>query len=378
MTLLVASGFFIRSLVNVSRLDLGLDLDQVVTFRVSPELNGYAPERSLALFERMEDELAAIPGVTAVAASRVPLLADSNWGTDVAVEGFQAGPDTDSNARMNIVSPGYFTTLGIPLLGGRDFTRADAAATAGVAIVNEQFLKKFNLGRDAVGRRIGRGPGGYRSDLNIQIVGIVKDAKYSEVKDPVPPLFFLPYRQEDRVGSLSFFLRSALPPDQLFSSIRTTVRRLDPNLPVEDLITMPQQVRDNVFVDRIVTVLSSAFALLATLLAAIGLYGVLAYAVAQRHTEIGLRMALGAGPADIRRMVLRQVARMTAIGSVAGLAAAAGLGRAAQSLLYEVTGSDPLVMAVAAAVLTAVAFGAGLIPARRAASVDPMRAMRYE
>ncbi len=377
MTLLVASGLFIRSLVNLSRVDLGLQVADVVTFGVSPGLNGYARERSLALFERIEDELAATPGVVGVSASMVPALDGSSWGQDVSVEGFEAGPDTDANSRMNEVGPDYLRVMGIPLLAGREFTRADAAGAPRVALVNEQFAKKFNLGRDAVGKRFGTGRGSGTS-LNIEIVGLVKDAKYSEVKDPVPPLFFLPYRQDERLGSLYFYVESSLPADQTFGAIRTIMARVDPNLPVEDLRTMDEQVREQLFADRIVTVLSSAFAGLATLLAAIGLYGVLAYTVAQRTKEIGLRMALGAGPADIRRMVLRQVARMMAIGGAIGLVAAYGLGRAAQSLLFEIAGHDPTVFAGAALVLSVIACGAGFLPAQRAARVDPIGAIRYE
>ena len=378
MALLVVAGLFIKSLVNVSRADLGLNVDQVVTFAVSPELNGYTTERSLAFFERLEDELSAIPGVTGVSASLVPLLSGSNWGNDVAVEGFQAGPDTDSNSRFNRIGPSYFRTLGVPLLAGREFTRADAAGTPKVVIVNEQFAKKFNLGRNAVGKRVGYGRGS-GSALDVEIVGLVRDAKYSEVKDAVPPLFFVPYRQGDiNVGYLTFYVRSALPPEQLLAAIPKVVARLDPNLPVEELRTMPEQVRENVFLDRMVTVLSSAFAGLATLLAAIGLYGVLSYTLTQRTREIGLRMALGASPDTVRRLVLGQVVRMMIVGGIVGLAAAVGIGRAAQALLYEMKGYDAVVLVGATLMLVAVSMGAGIIPARRASALDPVKAIRYE
>ncbi len=377
MALLVSAGLFTRSLFNVSRTNLGLDLDHVITFGISPELNGYTPGTSRALFERLENELAALPGATGVSSSLVPLLAGDNWGSDVAVEGFKAGPDTDTNARFNEVGPGYFRTLGIPLIAGREFTRADAADAPKVAIVNEAFAKKFNLGRDAVGKRIGSGTGS-SSALDTEIVGLVQDAKYSEVKDQVPPLFFRPYRQDDKLGSLNFFVRTSLPPDDFLANVPKVLARLDPDLPVEELRTMPQQVRDNVFLDRFISMLSTAFACLATLLAAIGLYGVLAYTVAQRTREIGLRMALGAGPARVRTMVLAQVGRMTLVGGAVGLVAAVWLGRLAQSLLYQLTGWDPAVLTGAAVTLALVAFSAGFIPARRASLVEPMQALRYE
>jgi predicted permease len=375
MTLLVAAGLFTRSLMQISRVDLGLKIDNLITFGISPELNGYTPERSRILFERLEDDLRAMPGVVSATASLVPALSGSNWGSDVQVEGFESGPDIDNNARFNEVGAGYFRTMGIPLISGREFMRADTMKAPKVAIVNEQFAKKFNLGRDAVGKLIGSGPD---DKLDTEIVGLVQDAKYSEVKDEVPPLFFRPYAQDDRIGSASFYVRTSLDPEEFLASVPKAVARLDPNLPVENLRTMPQQVRDNVFLDRFISVLSAAFACLATLLAAVGLYGVLAYTVAQRTREIGLRMALGAEPARVRGMVLRQVAIMTVVGGALGLGAAFWLGRLSQSLLYQLDGHDPVVMAVSAVLLAFVALGAGFIPANRASRVEPMRALRYE
>jgi predicted permease len=376
MALLVSAGLFIRSLVNVSRVDLGVRIDNVVTFAISPELSGYSPPRAQALFERVEAELAALPGVTGVASSMVPLLAGSNWGTDVQVEGFKSDPDTDNNARFNAVGPGYFRTLGVPLLAGREFGVADAGPrTPRVAIINEAFAKKFGLGRDAVGKRISDDRD---EPLNIQIVGVVQNAKYSEVKQDIPPLFFMPHRQDSTVGAMNFYARTALAPEELVRTIPAVVRRLDPNLPVEDLKTMPQQVRENVFLDRMISTLSAAFAALATLLAAVGLYGVLAYTVAQRTREIGVRMALGADAGRVRGLVLRQVAWMTVVGGALGVAAALAVGRAARSLLFGLEAHDPLVVASAAALLTAVALAAGYLPARRASRVEPMQALRYE
>ncbi len=198
MALLVAAGLFTRSLYNISRVDLGLKIDNLVTFGISPELNGYTPERSLVLFERLEDELAAVPGVTRVTSSLVPALGGSNWGSSVRVEGFKSGPDIDNDARFNEVSAGYFGTMGIPLIAGREFRRSDNLKAAKVAIVNEEFAKKFNLGRDAVGKLMGSG----REDkLDTEIVGLVQNAKYSEVKGKIPPLFFRPVRAGRRRGA---------------------------------------------------------------------------------------------------------------------------------------------------------------------------------
>jgi putative ABC transport system permease protein len=377
MALLVAAGLFVKSLVNVSRIELGIKADNLVTFGISPDLSGYDQARAMAFFDRTEQALAAIPGVTGVAAASVPLLAGNNWGSSVSVEGFKRDPDTDAGSRYNQVSAGYFRTLGIPLMAGREFTTADSVTAPKVAIVNEAFTKKFNLGRNAVGKRIGTEED--KAILDTEIVGVVHDAKYSDVKQKVPPLFFRPYRQaENGVGAMNFDVRSAGDPALILRSLPVVMSRLDPNLPIEDLKTMPQQIRQNVFMDRMISTLAAAFALLATLLASIGLYGVLAYTVSQRTREIGLRMALGADGPRVRRMILKQVAWMTLVGGVLGLAGAYFLGRGAEALLFELKGYDPVVMASAVALLSLIAFGAGYIPAYRASRVHPMVALRYE
>jgi predicted permease len=377
MTLLVSAGLFTRSLMNVSRVDLGLKTDKLVVFGVAPVLNGYKTAESRALFQRIEDELAAIPGVTSVSASLVTLISGNSWGNDVRVQGFESGPDIDSNSRMNEAGPGYLRTLGIPLLAGREFTRADATGAPKVAIVNEAFARKFKLGRDVVGKRMKRG-GSPGSELDIEIVGLAQDAKYNTVKREAPPLYVIPYRQGEELGFMNFYVRTSVDEQQLVSTIPSIIRRLDPNLPIHEMKTMNMQVRENVFMDRLISTLSAAFAMLATLLAAVGLYGVLAYTVAQRTKEFGLRMALGADAARVRSMVLGQVGRMTLFGGLVGLTAAVGIGRLAGSLLFELEGHDPAVLTLSAAILTLVALGAGFIPAYRASRLDPMRALRYE
>jgi predicted permease len=376
MTLLACAGLFTKSLLNVSHVDLGIKAENVITFGISPGLNSYKTERSQQLFERLEDELAAMPGVTGVTAALVPLIAGNNWGNDVKVEGYPTGPDVDNNSRFNEVGAGYFRTMGVPLIAGREFTRADVLGSPKVAVVNEAFAKKFNLGRDAVGKRMGSG--GDKEPMDIEIIGLAQDAKYSDVKREIPPIFFRPYRQDDDLGTMTFYVRTRVDASSFLTNIPKAVARLDSNLPVENLRTLEEQVQNNVFMDRLMTTLSAAFATLATLLAAIGLYGVLAYTVTQRTREIGLRMALGAAPGAVRAMVLRQVAMMTVIGGVIGLGFAVWAGRGAQSLLYQMQGWDPLVLGASAVALTIVALGAGLIPAHRASRLDPMKALRYE
>jgi predicted permease len=374
MALLISAGLFIKSLRNISRVDLGVSVDNMVTFAISPARSGYDSTRAVALYARLEEVLAALPGVSAITTSGIPLLAGNNWGEGVSVEGFKKDLDTDAGSRFNVVGPNYFHVLGIPILSGRDFTIGDEDGAMKVAIVNEAFAKKFGLGRNAVGKKMSMG----NDSLNITIVGLVKDAKYSQVKDQIPPVFVEPYRQAGRVGNLNFYLRAAGSPTQVLRAIPAAMKRVDPNLPVEGLKLVPQQVEDNVFLDRMITTLSAAFAALATLLAAVGLYGVLAYSVAQRTREIGVRMALGANSGRVRTMVLMQVGQMALIGSVIGIAGALGIGKAAQSLLYQLEGHDPVVIAFSVVALALVSLGAGFIPAMRASRIDPIQALRYE
>jgi predicted permease len=382
--LLICAGLFIKSLDNVSKTDLGLKLDNVVTFAISPARSGYDSTRSKELYARIEEELKGVPGVTGVSTSTVPLLASSNWGNSVSVQGFKKGPDTDDGSRYNEIGPDYFQTLGVPVLAGREFTIGDAMGAHKVAIVNVAFARKFGLlprggaGADAAGV-VGKLMSYNGTDtLDTEIVGLVRNAKYSQVKDSVPPVFFTPYRQDARVGSINFFVRSSLAPERALPPIPKLIKKLDPLLPVEDLKTMPQQVQDNIFLTRMIGILSASFAALATLLAAIGLYGVLAYSVAQRTNEIGIRVALGADAWRVRMLVLRQVGLMTLVGGLIGVAGAIGLGKMAASMLFEIKGYDPVVLIASALLLSMVSLAAGYLPAMRASRIDPIQALRYE
>jgi predicted permease len=374
MALLASAGLFIKSLINVSRVELGVPVDDMLTFSIAPGRANYDSTRSFQLFRQVRTELAAIPGVTGVTESLVPLLAGSNWGNDVRVQGFPHGPDTDNGSRFNQVGAGYFGTLGIRLAAGRDFTQSDIVGAQKVVIINETFAKKFRIEKNAVGKFMSQGG----DSLDIEIVGLVPDLKYSSVKDSVPPVFYIPWAQDASRTNLNFYVRSSLPPDQLLGQVRSVMKRLAPTVPIENLKTMKQQVKENVFLDRLLSILSSAFALLATLLASIGLYGVLAYSVAQRTREFGVRMALGADARRIQQMVLRHVGILTAIGGLAGVAAAFAIGRAAQSLLFGMKGSDPVVFVLSAVLLTLIALLAGYIPALRASRTDPMAALRFD
>jgi predicted permease len=373
-TLLVSAGLFLKSLVNVSRVDLGIRIDSVATFSVSPLRVGYDTLRAKVLYSRIEDELRTIPGVTGVTSSMVPLLSGDSWGNDVRVQGFTCLPDTDCNSRYQAAGAGYFTMIGTPILSGRDFRPSDLQGAAQVAVVNVAFAEKFELGRDAVGKFMGRSG---NDSLSIQIVGLVPNVAYNNAKQAPQAVFYLPWMQVGVVGQMYFYVRTRLPVEQLIAAVPPMMKRIDATLPVQELKTMPQQLKENVFLDRMISVLSAAFAALATLLAAVGLYGVLAYSVSQRTREIGVRMALGADASRVQRMVLRQVGVLVVIGTVIGALGAFFVGRAAQSLLFGLQGHDAQVFVSAVVLLAAVAFAAGWLPARRASRTQPMMALRY-
>lgn len=373
LTLLVLAGLFAESLRNANRLELGIQPDQLLTFRVSPKLSGYARERARLLAGRLEEELAAQPAVTAVAISTIPLIDGFGWSNNVTVEGI--GELRDSAATAD-VGPGYFRTLGIPLLAGRPFADADDERAPRVAIVNESFAELSGLGRGIVGRRIGLGSGNV--PLDITIVGLVGDARYSNLKESAPPQFYLPFLQEQRFEGLNFYVRSTGATDAAASTIRRVVAGLDPAIPVERLRTFGEQLRVALESDRAMAALAAAFAAVATLLAALGLFSVLSYTVAQRRREIGVRIALGATAARITRLIFGEAARTALAGSVLGIAAALALGRLAQTMLLGVSGADSRVLAGAVALITLVVAAAAAIPARRAARVDPVTALRAE
>ncbi|HEY2378170.1 MAG TPA: ABC transporter permease [Gemmatimonadaceae bacterium] len=378
MALLMSAGLFLKSLWKVKRADLGVRVENLVTFSVTPGQSGYDSVRARVLYARIEEELASLPGASAVTSTMVPLIAGSDWESSVKVQGFRPdGNDQHTSASFNAVGPGHFRAIGVPLLAGREFTNADDARAPKVAIVNETFARHFGLGANPVGKRMAA-TSSDTMPLDIEIVGLVRDMKYASVKREIPPVYFTPHRQMPNVRSMYFYVRTASNPSTMLRSMSSVVQRLDPMLPVENLRPMPEEVRINTFEDRMITTLAGSFALLATLLASIGLYGVLAYSIAQRTREIGVRMALGADASAVRLLVLWQVLRMTAIGGVIGVAGALALGKGAQSMLYKMSGADPVVMTLSVAFLSLVALAAGYVPALRASRVSPMQALRYE
>jgi predicted permease len=375
MVLLVLAGLFTRSLMNIGRENLGVDVDSLVSFSITAQLNAYDPPRLAALYDRLEETLAAQPGVRAVGTTAIPLFYDFSLSSRFSVEGFEGGPDIDNGAAVSMVGDGFFDALGVPLLGGRMFTNRDTADGPRVAIVNQAFARKFHLD-NAVGKRAGFG---VTTVYGIEIVGMVADAKHDSVKGEVPPLMYFPRRQSaGSIQSLWVYVRAAADPDTLLTTIPRVLAEVDPNIPIVIMQTVRARVNDDVYIDRLLSLLSVAFAALATLLAAVGLYGVLAYNVTQRTRELGLRLALGAAPGRLQAMVLKQVGAMALIGAAIGLAAALGLGSAAQTVLFGLSGRDPVVFIAAAAVLGAVVLAASWLPAWRASRIAPTEALRYE
>jgi predicted permease len=373
----VSAGLFSKTLANLTHIDMGIRTDHLVTFAVTPKLNRCTDERTAEFYQQLTERLGALPGVTVVSASRHAAISGSSSSGNITVAGYTPPRDDDADSSFNFVGPDYFRALGIPLVAGREFSPADRRGAPKVAIVNEAFVRHFLGGRDALGQGLARG-GGNAIKLDTTIVGVVGDAKYSDMRERPPRVLYFPYMQSEQQTELSFYVRTGIADDRVLPAIRRAVASLDPNLPIRDLRTMEEQIDRNLSNERLLSIMTSGFAGLATLLAAIGLYGVLAYNVARRTREIGIRVALGASSAHVRGLVVREVALLLGIGTALGLGAAAAASRLIQSVLYGTTTWDPFVYLSAAAALGIVALAAAYVPARRATSVDPMVALRYE
>jgi len=379
MLLLAGAGLFVRSLWNLRNQDLGLRTDNVITFSVQPMLNGYDLPRSIALFDQMRSRMSAVPGVRSVGSGDVATLTGDDEGSNITVEGGTQAqlPEELQDVDHIAVSANYFSTLGIPLLSGREFTESDGATAPKVAVVSEAMAKRFFPDRNAVGSHFAFG-GGNKVVPDILIVGVVKDVKQEHVNSAPQPYVYIPYSQRPKLREMTFYVRADRNPLLLASSLQDVVRQMDANLPVFDLKTMQRVVEEDLFSARMVAVLSACFAGLAALLAALGIYGVLAYVVVQRTREIGIRMALGALAGDVRVLIVKEVGSMVLIGIGLGLPLAYGLARFSESLLYGVHAGDPAVYALGLGLIALIALAACFIPARRATRVDPLVALRYQ
>jgi putative ABC transport system permease protein len=375
--LLASAGLFAHSLMNLNRQDLGVRPDHVLQFSISPELNGYTPPQSVALVERIRKHLESLPGVRAVSASEIAMLANSNSSSNITVQDYKEQENENMDVDQNWIGPDFLSAMGSPLMSGREINETDTATAPNVAVVNQKFAQRFFAGRNPIGQHFGFG-GGDDVHLDVEIVGVVKDSKNIDLRQDIGPYVLVPYSHSSHFGNATFYVRTNQDPVSLATAARKTVQDNDGKLSVFDLKTLTAQVNDIVFTDRLVTYFSLGLAIVASLLAAIGLYGVMAYVVARRTREIGIRMALGATQRNVARMVLQEIAGISVAGLTVGLVAAYATGRIIESQLFGVKAGDPFVFVAAAVLLVIVAILAGWLPARKAASVDPMVALRYE
>ncbi len=372
--LLFGAGLFVRSLQNLQTTDTGIEMENLITFRLSPALSGYEDQQAVNFYSELLERLNSSAGVKSAALASVGILAGDEWDSTTGVEGHDAKDGEDMQAFMNALSPGYFTTMGIRFVEGRDFTAADIKKDNNVVIVNRKFAEHFFKGKSAIGRRLGRGTGP-QTKYNIEIIGVVEDSLYEGPREGVRRQVFWPNWGKN---SATFYVRTTEASAGAFNLVRSEVKRLDAAMPVYDVKTLQGQLDETLLTDRLIALLSAGFGLLATLLASIGLYGVMAFIVARRRKELGIRLALGAERTGVLWIVMREVLLLLTLGLAVGVPAAIGLGRYVSSQLYGIQPNDPWIAVSTMAVLAVVSVAAGLIPANRASRIDPILALRYE
>jgi predicted permease len=390
LLLLIGAGLFVRSLQNLLTLDPGFKTSNLITFSIDPRLNGYTLPQLKDLYRTLPQRLGTLPGVDSVSLAAQAVLDGSQWAQSVTVEGYQFKPGEENTQWFNGVTPGFFTAMQIPMVAGHDFRPTDERTrtpeerkaqptTDGyrVAIVNQSFAKQFFGDANPIGRRIGIG-GNPGTPTPIEIIGVVKDTKYTGMRADMPRQVFVAALESDSMGGMAAYLRTTMAPEAMFNQVRQTMTQIDPNLPIFAMRTLDDQLNRSLSNERLMASLSGIFSGLATLLAMIGLYGVMAYTVSRRTREIGIRMALGAVSGNIAWLVMREVLLLVAIGMIIAGPIVWGLSRYVQSQLYGITPADPVTLIGAPIALAVVAGLAGLIPALRAARINPIRALRYE
>jgi predicted permease len=392
LLLLIGAGLFVRSLNNLESLDPGFRRDRILLVSVNPQASGYKGQRLRNYYERLVAATTAWPEVRSASLASITPLQGSRWNSDITVEGYTFQPTEKPYVDFNSVGPRFFETFGIPLIAGREFTEQDSPAYTPdpkpkpdpadklkgprVLIVNESFAKRFFKGRSAIGGRLCRDDK-FKMEESYEIVGVVKDAKYFGLREATEAMVYVPVWR-DGAGQNGLVVRTNGDPAHVVASIRKEAATLDPAIPILQTLTMSEQFDNSIAQERMLTTLCGFFGGLALLLAAVGLYGVMAHSVTRRIREIGIRMALGARAGEVLWLILREVTWMVGIGALIGLPVAFALTRLVTTYLYGLTAQDPLSIVGSVAVLLLITAAAGLVPARRATRVDPMVALRYE
>ena len=377
LLLLIGAGLFVQSLRNLKTLNPGFDIKNVLAFDVNPTLSRYDTKWTTDYYRRLYQTLSTLPGIESHTFAVVPVLENNEWDNWVTIEGYSPKPDERPDPHMQFCSPGFFKTLKIPVLLGRDFDERDDADAPKVGIVNQKFVRRYFGDANPLGRHIGMGidPG---TKTDIQIVGVVGDTKYESMRDEIPYELYIPTSQQQGANGGTVYVRAQADPTRLFNAVRVATQSVDAGVPTYDMRTLDHQMEVSLLTERLLASLSTVFGCIATLLAALGLYGVMAFMVARRTREIGIRMALGAGQDSVVWMVLRETLTLAGIGMAIGLVGASALTRLVQTQLFGVQPTDLLTMAAASLGIAAVTVLAGYIPARRATAIDPMQALRWE
>jgi predicted permease len=382
--LVIGAGLFARTLFDLRSIDVGFRTDHLLLAEVNPPEGRYSGVKDLQMHERMEREIAAIPGVESASAANTAYVSDDTSRIGFLVEGEKRDPNKDQGEYFNIVGRDFFPTLGIPILEGRGFRPEDTPNSLKVAVINKTLARERFAGKDPIGKRFRvdvhdvDGHGTVKGDDWITVVGVCGDTRYSDLRLAPPAQFILPYFQQPDAREMTYEIRTRVDPHTIIPTLRSKMSTTDRDLPLINVRTQEEQIVSDVTLERVFVTLTSCFGLLALALAAVGIYGVMSYSVSQRTNEIGIRLALGAAPAQVRAMVLRESTWMTIGGIAVGVGGALALTRLVKSMLFGIAPNDPLTMAVGVAVLLLVALGSSWIPARRAASVQPMDALRHE
>jgi len=373
--LVVGAGLFLRTLFALRSVDAGFRTDHLILFSINPPAGRYAAGKDVQLHTRLEEGFAAVPGVQAVTAASVAYIGNGMSNDVFLLPGESIDRDKKQAEDFNLVGNNFFAAMGIPMIAGRTFGPQDSATSAKVAIVNQSLARKRFPNEDPIGKvfKAGDATGGW-----VRIVGICADTRYMNLRDAPPPQFFMLYRQQSEIGGINYAIRTRMEPAALVPALRQVVQQADRDLPIIDIRTQQEQIDATMQMERVLASLTAGYGLLALALACVGIYGIMAYSVANRRNEIGIRLALGAQPEQVREMILRESTRLAVAGIVVGVGAALVLTRLVKSMLYGIQPYDPLTLSAGVLLLLGVALAASWIPARRAAGVQPMDALRHE